>query len=82
MKWTWIGWLNMEIPQWVKCLSDDSLIKEWRAYHESIYIIKCFGSKDVLIEWTLAQELERRGYKITGKLNVVKVKTLDLDRVS
>ena len=44
--------------------SDDELIVDAKALYESIYIVECYGTKDIFLLKFMYTELERRGYEV------------------
>jgi len=53
------------LAEWLKKQTDEQLKKHYMSLWESIFVIECFGSKDLIELELTAQELERRGYEIT-----------------
>jgi len=77
----------MKLHDYAKSLTNKALVKEWATLWESINIIECFSSRDLLLEYILAQELEYRGYELDGKGKVHKVREakhepINLERIS
>jgi len=52
------------MSEWLKSLSDEELKRRYVSLWESIFVVECFGSRDVIELEMLAQELERRGYEV------------------
>ena len=47
----------------LKKLSDEKLIEEHEATYQSIYVIGCYGVRDMMLLMSLENELQRRGYE-------------------
>jgi hypothetical protein len=46
-------------------MSDEELKSRYISLWESVFVVECFGSKDLIELEAIAQELERRGYEVT-----------------
>jgi hypothetical protein len=46
-------------------MSDEELKRRYVSLWESVFVVECFGSKDLLELEAIAQELENRGYEVT-----------------
>lgn len=59
----------------VSKMTDEQLIKEASATHDSIANIGCFGVRDLVYNELLIRELERRGFTVDEKtkLNIRRV---------
>lgn len=53
------------IEEWLRKLSDKELKEHFISLWESIYLVECFSSRDLIELELTARELERRGYEIT-----------------
>lgn len=49
--------------------SDGKLIGYVKGLHETIYVIECFGTKDLCLYDAAIAELERRGYELVETIN-------------
>ena len=63
----------MEIPEWIKKLSDKKLKDHAISLYEAIYIAECYGSKDIVELDLLCAELQNRGYSITERMQIKRV---------
>jgi len=46
-------------------MSDEELKNRYISLWESIFVVECYGSRDLIDMEAIAQELERRGYQVT-----------------
>lgn len=53
-----------EIPTWIRKMDDDELKSEAEGLHESIYVVGCYGAKDILFLDAMLAELEYRGFTV------------------
>lgn len=66
------------VKEELEAQSDDRLIADAKALHESINVAECFGKKDLLLFELVCRELEGRGYEIREVKRLViarKIKT-------
>jgi hypothetical protein len=49
----------------IKAMTDKQLIEEYKSLYESIYVIDCFGTKDLLLLQAIETELYNRKYEIS-----------------
>jgi len=54
----------------VKNLPTQELIEEYKQLHESIYVIGCYNSKDVIRFYRIETELLKRGCIIQDRVDV------------
>lgn len=48
----------------VKEMSDEDLKDNAQELHTSIYVVECFGSRDLLLYEQVSKELAERGYEV------------------
>jgi len=58
----------------LKALTDEELIIQAKELYESIYVIVCYGRRDILLLRFMYTELARRGYEIEEKRRSVIIK--------
>ena len=46
-------------------MSDEELKNRYISLWESVFVVKCFSSRDLIELEAIAQELEKRGYEVT-----------------
>jgi hypothetical protein len=46
-------------------MSDEELKNRYISLWESVYVLECYSSRDLIELEAIAQELERRGYEVT-----------------
>ena len=51
-------------------LSDEELISRLKALYDSIYNVRCYSYRDLLMLEAVSDELERRGYVIRERVDV------------
>ena len=56
----------------IRQMSDQELINLYQSLYEGIYVLECYGIKDYQLMLAAEEELERRGYKIVRRVEVVK----------
>jgi len=56
----------------IKEMSDQELINLYQSLYEGIYVLECYGPRDYQLMLAAEAELERRGYKIIRRVEVVK----------
>lgn len=49
-------------------MSDEELIKRFESLYQAVYIVECFGSRDVMELMTVEEELRKRGYTIQEQM--------------
>jgi len=49
-------------------MSDEELIRRFESLYQAIYVVECFGSRDVIELVEVEEELARRGYKIQEEI--------------
>jgi hypothetical protein len=55
----------------IRKLSDRELIELARQLHSAIYVSDCYGVSDILLYRAVIAELERRGYRVVEKPELV-----------
>jgi hypothetical protein len=55
----------------VRQLSDKELIELARQLYEAIHVFDCYGVSDLQLYYAVLEELERRGYKVVEKAELV-----------
>jgi len=60
--------------QYARSLNDKQLVSEWEQLWECIHVAECFSSRDILMEYVLAQELEDRGFQLNRRGEVIRVR--------
>jgi hypothetical protein len=55
----------------LKEMSDEELIELARQLHSAIYVSDCYGVSDMLLYRAVIAELERRGYRVVEKAELV-----------
>jgi len=58
----------------IRDMSDEQLIELFKGLYEAIYVAECYGAADLVLIEAVAEELERRGYKIVERSEVEVVK--------
>ena len=56
----------------IKQMSDQELINLYQSLYEGVYVLECYGPRDYQRMLAAEAELERRGYKIVRRVEVVK----------
>ena len=56
----------------IKEMTDKELIDLYQSLYEGIYVLECYGPRDYQLMLAAEAELERRGYKIVRRVEVVK----------
>jgi len=46
-------------------MSDEELKNRYISLWESVFVVECFSSRDLMELEAIAQELEKRGYEVT-----------------
>jgi len=62
------------MKNWIEEMDDTKLIEEASSLYESIYVVDCFGARDIMILDAMCAELKKRGYTIneTTELHIGK----------
>ena len=56
----------------IKEMTDKELKDLYQSLYEGIYVLECYGPRDYQLMLAAEAELERRGYKIIRRVEVVK----------
>jgi len=56
----------------IKEMTDKELIDLYQSLYEGVYVLECYGPRDYQRMLAAEAELERRGYKIIRRVEVVK----------
>jgi len=52
-------------------MSDEELIELAQGLHQAIYITECYSAHDVVLFWQALDELERRGYRVERREELI-----------
>ena len=56
----------------IREMDDEELIDLYESLYEAVYVLECYGPRDYQLMLAAEAELERRGYKIIRRVEVVK----------
>ena len=56
----------------IREMNDEELIDLYESLYEAVYVLECYGARDYQLMLAAEAELERRGYKIIRRVEVVK----------
>ena len=60
----------MQIPKWIKDLTNKKLKEEYTSTYEAIHIVECFNTNDLQILELLTKELHERKIKINSTTKI------------
>ena len=52
-------------------MSDKELIELAQGLHQAIYTTECYSARDVVLFWQALNELERRGYRVERREELI-----------
>jgi len=56
----------------IKQMTDKELIDLYQSFYEGVYVLECYGVKDYQLMIAAEAELERSGYRIVRRVEVMK----------
>lgn len=65
----------------VKDWTDDRLIEEYKDLHQQIYVIDCFGTRDLYNIEVIEKELYNRGYRAVSHIELIKTDEPDEEEI-